>query len=50
MRKGPNPVVRVGRQAYQNSLELEDNPHPKGSEDHRAWARGWRAEKRSNLL
>jgi len=48
MRKGPNPRVKLGRESYCNSKERDENPFPKGSGDHKAWDRGWMAERREN--
>lgn len=50
MRRAPNPNVKLGRQSYHNSLEREDNPHPPGTDNYRAWDRGWRKEWRANQL
>ena len=50
MRKAPNPRVKLGRQEYHNSKEREDNQFPKGSDDYKAWDRGWMKEHRANQL
>ncbi len=46
MRKPPNPAVKLGREEYHNSKDRTDNPFPKGSENHKAWDRGWMKENR----
>jgi len=46
MRKGPNPVVKTGRSDYHNSKERDENPWPAGSDNRKAWDRGWMAARR----
>lgn len=48
MRKGPNPAVKLGRSDYHNSKDRQDNPYPKGTDNHKAWDRGWYKEYKSN--
>ena len=50
MRKGPNPRVKLGRFDYHNSKEREDNPFPPGSDDFKAWDRGWMKEHKANQI
>ena len=48
MKKRPNPNLKLGRESYRNNKERGENPHTKGSEDFKAWDRGWCAEWRDN--
>lgn len=50
MRKGPNPAVKLGRSDYHNSKELADNPYDRGTENWKAWRRGWMKEDKANSL
>lgn len=47
-RKPINPAVKQGRFDYQHSKERDDNPYDRGTDNHKAWDRGWMAERREN--
>lgn len=45
-KKHMNEVAYSGHLAFQNKLEIEDNPYAPGSEDHDYWLRGYQLARR----